>query len=247
MLRDIQNHGDEWRAVPFTSEYSVARCQTLTLGEIADAEALQVGGWDLNAGGSLSASMEDGTVMLTAPTLSDRKDWLPIFLRRFFPSRHLVAITKGPHKLYRLGKGQADEDVADDVLVHLLDPPNQQGADRKRSVLPCPRRFAGLAFNVDERDRWLPGVNPLILATIANPFIGGVSFRPSLDGKSVEILRVERYVRWLAKKRSESEAHIAEQLWKFILYVDQLMQDHWRGCERYDLKTVENDLLRMTK
>ena len=117
-----------------------------------------------------------------------------------------------------------------------LGPPNQQGADRKRSVLPCPRRFTGLAFNVGERDRWLPDVNPLILATIANPFIGGVSFRPSLDGKSVEILQVERYVRWLARRRSESEAHIAEQLWKFILYVDQLMQDHWRRCERYDLK-----------
>ena len=90
-------------------------------------------------------------------------------------------------------------------------------------------------------------MNPLILATIANPFIGGASFRPSssLNAKSVEIPQVERYVRWLARRRSESEAHIAEQLWKFILYVDHLMQDRWRRCKRYELKTVESDLLRM--
>jgi hypothetical protein len=68
-----------------------------------------------------------------------------------------------------------------------------------------------------------------------------------LNEKSVEILQVERYVRWLARRRSESEAHIAEQLWTFIVYVDHLMHDHWRECKRYDLEVVENDLRRMMK
>ena len=249
MLRDIQPHGDEWRAVPFTSRYSRDSRQTLTLGAIADANALRVGGWDDSGSSSLNAQIEDGTVVLRGPTVSDRKDWLPTFLRKFFPSRRLEAMTKGPHKLYHLGKGEPNEDVADDVLVHLLDPPNQQGADRKRSVFPCPRRFAGLAFDVDKKDRWLPGVDPLILASIASPFIGGASFRPSSSSgeRSVEIPQVEAYVRWLAKRRSESEAIIAERLWMFVLYVDDLMQDRWRECERYDLKTIERDLRRMMK
>jgi hypothetical protein len=66
-----------------------------------------------------------------------------------------------------------------------------------------------------------------------------------MDEKSVEIPQVERYVRWLARRRSESEARIAKQLWEFILYVDHLMRDRWRGCKLYDLKAVERDLLRM--
>lgn len=249
MLRDMQYHGEEWRAVPFTSRYSRASGPTMTLGAIADANALCVGGWDDSGSSGLNASMEDGTVVLRGHTLRDRKDWLPTFLRMFFPSRRLEAITKGPHKLYRLRKGEPDEDVADDVLVHLLDPPNQHWADRKRSMLPCPRRFAGLAFNLDGKDRWRPDVDPLILASIANPFIGGASFRPSSSSGeiSVEVPQVERYVRWLAKRRSESEGHVAEQLWIFICHVDRLMQDHWRECKRYDLKVVENELRRMMR
>lgn len=249
MLRDIQPHGDEWRAVLFTSRYSRGSGESMTLGAIADANALRVGGWDDSGISGLNARMEDGTVVLRSPTVSDRKHWLPTFLRKFFPSRRIEAITKGPQKLYRLGKGEPVEDVADDVLVHLLDPSNQQGADRKRSVLPCPCRFAGLAFNLDEGDRWLPGVDPLILASIANPFIGGASFRPSssLGDKSVEIPHLERYVRWLAKRRSESEASIAEHLWIFIRDIDRLMQDHWREFKRYDLKAVESDLRRMMR
>lgn len=249
MLRDIQPHGDEWRAVPFSSRYSGDSSQTMTLGAIADANALQVGGWDdSGSSSSLSASIEDGTVVLRAPTLSDRKDWLPTFLRKFFPSRRLATITKGPQKLYRLGKGEPHEDVADEVLVHLL-APSHSGFLGKRDVLPCPHQFAGLAYYVDEKDRWGPGLNPLILATIANPFICRESRRKSstLSENSVEIPQVERYVRWLAKRRSESEAHIAEQLKEFIRYVDHLMQVHWRGCKRYDLKTVENDLVGMMK
>jgi hypothetical protein len=248
MLRDIQPHGDEWRAVPFTSRYTRDSSRTMTLGAIADANTLRVGGWNDSGSSSLHAVMENGTVVLRGTSLNIRKDWLPTFLRKFYSSRRLEAITKGPLKLYRLAKGEPYEDVADDVLVHLLDPPNQQNADRRRSVLPCPRRFTGLAFDLDERDRWLPS-DPLILASIANPFIGGASFRPSssLDERSVEIPQVERYVRWLAKRRSESEAHIAEQLWTFIVYVDHLMQDHWRECKRYDLQVVESDLRRMMK
>jgi hypothetical protein len=220
----------------------------MTLGAIADADALQVGGW--NNLGSVSAAIEDGTVVLRGSALSDRKGWLPTLLRKFFPSRRLAEITKGPHKLYRLEKGDPCEDVADDVLVHLLDPSNQQNADRKRTLLPCPHRFRDLAFDGDKRDRWVPGADdPLILATMASPFIGGASFRPvsGSNYRSVEIPQVERYVRWLARRRSESESHIAERLWKFILYVDHLMQDHWRECERYDLNTVEKDLARMVK
>ena len=248
MLRDIQPHGDEWRAVPFTSRYSTDSSQTMTLGAIADANSLRVGGWDDSGSSSWRAQMEDGTVVLRGTSVSGREDWLPTFLRKFFPSRRLEAMTKGPQKQYGLEKGVPNEDVANDVLVHLLDPPNEHNSDRKRKVLPCPCRFTGLAFDLDERDRWRQGVDPLILASIASPFIGGVSFLPtSFDEKSVEILQVERYVRWLARRRSESEAHIAEQLWTFIVYVDHLMQDRWRECKLYDLKVVESDLRRMMK
>ena len=106
----------------------------MTFGAIADANALLVGGWDDSGTSGLNAKMKDGTVVLRGSTISDRKDWLPMFLRKFFPSRRIEAITKGPHKLYCLGKGEPDEDVADDVLVHLLDPPNQQCRSWRREV-----------------------------------------------------------------------------------------------------------------
>ena len=250
MLHDIQPHGDEWRKVPFGSrEHFATSSETLTLGAIADADALRVGGWDdSNHSSSLSASMEDGIVVLRGPTLSDREDWIPTFLRKFFPSRCLEAIEKGPSKRYRLAKGAPNEDVADEVLAHLL-VPSHSGFLGKRGVLPCPRQFAGLAYGVDEKDRWLSGLNPLILATIANPFICREHRRRSttLSVNSVEIPQVERYVRWLARRRSESEAHVAEQLMEFIRYVDHLMQEPWRKHKRYDLNAVETDLLRMMK
>lgn len=184
-------------------------------------------------------------VILRGPAMDSRKHWLATFLRMFFPNRTLDTMIKGAHRHYRLKKGPAEEDVADEVLVHFLVP--EAGSAGRRRVLPCPKRFAGLAYYSGIDVEWrLHGWDYLILSTMANPFVCKKHRDNSSYSFSVEIPNVEGYVRWLAKQRSESESQIAELLLNYIRYVDELMGDIWHRSKQYNLKTVESDLRRLT-
>jgi hypothetical protein len=242
MLNDVQSHSDEWKTVPFSSRhYGREPKPTLDLGAIASADEVVVGERD----SPYNASVEGQAVILRGPAMDSRDHWLAVFLRKFFPVRKLETIIPGPHRQYRLRKGSLEEDVTDVVLAHLLAPQEFAG---RRHVLPCPKRFAGLAYYKESDDWWRPGLDYLILTTMANPFVSKQHWlRESVSKYLVEIPQVERYVRWLAKQRAEPEAHIAEQLLEFIRYVDKLMEDAWRGLKKYDLSLVEADLLRIRK
>lgn len=241
MLNDVQSHGDEWKTVPFSSRhYGSEPKPTLDLGVIASADEVVVG----ERGSPYNASVEGQAVVLRGPAMDSRDHWLAVFLRKFFPVRKIETIITGPHRQYRLRKGPPEEDVSDVVLAHLLMPTFSE----RRAVLPCPKRFAGLAYYEESDDWWRPGLNYLILTTMANPFVCRKHWlRESVSVYLIEIPQVERYVRWLAKQRAEPEAHIAEQLLEFIRYVDKLMEDAWRGLKNYDLSLVEADLLRIGK
>jgi hypothetical protein len=242
MLNDVEQEGDEWKTLPFTSRSYGGRPSpsTLDLGEIASAEAVVVG----EVSGPYNASVEDEGVVVRGHAMASREDWLAVFLRKFFPSRKLESIIKGPRVQYRLTKGPAEEDVSDVVLAYLLTPKSAG----KRGVLPCPKQFAGLAYSTSRDHEWRAGLDDLVLTTMANPFLYKQRWvRESFSGFLVELPQVGGYVRWLAKQRAESEAHIAEQLLEFIRHVDTLMEDLWQASKHYDLKIVESDLLRIIR
>lgn len=244
MLNDVESHGDEWKAVPFSSSYYGRKPKpTLDLGTIAFADEVVVGERDT----PYNASVEGQAVILRGPAMDSRDHWLAVFLRKFFPVRKLESIITGPHRQYRLRKGSPEEDVTDVVLAHLL-VPTPQGFVGRRGVLPCPKRFAGLAYCKDNEDIWRPGLDYLVLTTMANPFVSKQHWlRETVSTYLVEIPQVQRYVRWLANQRAEPEAHIAEQLLEFIRYVDKLMEDAWRSFKNYDLGIVEAELLQMVR
>jgi hypothetical protein len=248
MLNEIQPHGEEWRSALWASSYKWRKAQppTLDLGTIADAKEAVIGDRE----GDVYAAIEDNIVVLHGYAMDQQKDWLAIFLRKFFPDRRLESIVKGASRgFYRLRKGQSFEDVSDEVLAALLEP-KDHGSSGRRHLLPCPARFAGLAYP-DNRDGWRFGRDELILTTMANPFVysghsvdhAGLQVRVHV----VEVPRVDEYVRWLAKQRNEPEAHVAEQLLQFIRYVDKLMDGGWHGLKNYDLKAVETALLQMKR
>lgn len=247
MLNDVESHGEEWKSLPLTSgrRYGVKPKPTFDLGTIASAEAVVVAESDYS---SYSASIENQVVVLHGPAMDSREHWFAVFLRKFFPSRTLETFIQGTSQpQYRLTKGSAKEDVADKALAHWLDLRNR-GFTEQRSVLPCPLRFAGLAYDTDSEEHGHQGRDNLILSTMASPFTcTKLRLQESVFSYRVEIRQIRDYVRWLAKQRSESEAHIAEHLLEFIRHVDKLMEDEWQETKHYDLKIVESDLLGIIK
>ena len=245
MLNGIQCHGDEWQRIAFSSGARWGRepPPSLDLGTIASAVEVTAGHV---ASSSYNASIENGVVILRGPAMDSRRHWLATFLMMFFPSRTLDTIIEGPHRHYRLKKGPAEEDVADEVLLHLL-APNNQGFAGKRRVLPCPKRFAGLAYYSGIDVEWRThGWDDLILSTMASPFVCKEHRLTESFSFTVEIPNIQGYVHWLAKQRSEPECQIAELLLDYIRHIDKLMKGYWQGVKQYDLKTVESDLRRIT-
>jgi hypothetical protein len=242
MLNDLERHGEEWRSVAFTSgrRYGRQSEPTLDFGAIADAEEVIVEKPD----SPYNATTQGKAIVLHGTYMESRQHWLAVFLRKFFPTRHLESIIDGTsHRQYRLRKGPQEEDVTDTVLAYLL-APSPGGLVGRRGVLPCPKRFAGLACNTNSQDEWR--LDSLILAAMANPFVGRDNWPGSQFLVRVEIPQVKHYVRWLANQRAESESHIAEQVLEFIRYVDKLMEGQWHTAKHYDLKAVESDLRRIT-
>jgi hypothetical protein len=242
MLKEIGGHGSEWKDIPYKLESydHNAPPLVLPLGTIASASKIII----YESFSRTKPSFEDNVVSFREPNLNGVKQWLSLFLRKFFPQRKLVTI-KGSEVRYHLMAGSDGiiEDVDDDVLIDLF---TLSYRSRIREVLPCPHRFANLTYQSNRESRQEGDWSWLISATIASPFIfTGQKFDNSSYIYSVSIPRVDRYVQWLAKERSEPESLIATRLLEFIRYMDSLMEGKWKGPKHYDLNAIESTLGQM--
>lgn len=216
-----------WREVHLATEPNLG----LTLGTLADAQRIEIQIVPMSATERqpMQANREGENVQLIYSDADLDRDWFGPFLQRHFPRRVFLGrhtLTKGV--MYEFSKSPPGEDVTDEGLRHdlLRVYPPLVGC---RHTLLCPAKFGRLKMPKSLPGWWTSDTR-FISGVIANPFI--------VTKENVTIRHADAYVWWLASKRNEPAAEIAESLIVFMRYVDQLVGPNWGVTKQYDLEAV---------
>lgn len=219
----------EWRTLEL-------ECQpeAITLGEIADARALELhfSPDSARTGRRPPLSVERGENGLELVHVNSERTgsgWLGDFVRAHFTSRTFSGRsvnTGGRH--YQFEKGAALEEVTDGGLRYELLDARIWGIGCRRTLL-CPVQFADLAIP-NGVTGWWSRRDSFVGRQMANPFV--------LQEHEVAVPRPEAYVRWLAALREEPESAVAARLIQFLTHADSITAGTWGGRKRSDLASA---------